>query len=117
MNWRNVICALFFCLSSMSVLAAEDPWDNGCEMVGLSSGGSIFQPSCSPHDPKLLTVATDMGGSFITYDAGVKWHTIHFEQLSGSQYASAAFHPTKPEIIYWVKWNELRVSHDTGMHW
>ena len=96
--------------------AAE--FDEGCEKIGLSSGGSIFQGNCSPHDPKLLTVATDMGGAFITYDGGAKWRTIHFTQLSGSCSAAAAFHPQNPDVIYWDNGGgELRVSRDRGATW
>jgi len=87
------------------------------EFLGLSSGGSIFNASCSPHDTKLLTVATDMSGAFITYDAGAKWHMIDFRQLSGSNSCAAAFHPTKPDVIYWVKETEVRVSKDNGVTW
>ena len=115
---RLVFYAIAVCLLANALPAADDPWDSGCEMVGLSSGGSIFQPSCSPHDPRILTVATDMGGSFITCDGGATWHTIHFEQLSGSISASATFHPKDPQMIYWVKGGcELRVTHDQGVHW
>jgi len=93
-------------------------WDDGCEKIGLSAGGSIFNGSCSPFDPKILTVATDMGGSFITYDAGIRWHTIHYKQLAGSISAAAAFHPKNPDVIYWDnRGSELKVSRDQGMTW
>jgi len=88
-----------------------------CEFLGLSAGGSIFMGNCSPHDPKMLTVATDMSGAFVTYDLGAKWHMIDFRQLSGSNSCPAAFHPTKPEVLYWVKSKEVRVSRDKGMTW
>ena len=105
-------------LASGMLHAAEEPWDDGCEKIGLSAGGSIFQGNCSPHDPKLLTVATDMGGAFITFDAGAKWHTIHFTQLAGSHSAAAAFHPKNPEVIYWIhNGHELKVTRDKGRTW
>jgi hypothetical protein len=92
-------------------------FDYDCEMIGLSSGGSIFQGSCSPHDPKILTVATDMGAAFITYDGGQKWNTIHFRQLRDSHWASAAFHPKDPNTIYWIAGKDLKISRDQGFTW
>ena len=92
--------------------------DDGCEKIGLSAGGSIFNGNLSPHDPDLLTVATDMGGAFITYDNGGYWHTISCLQLSGSHVAPAAFHPTNPDVIYWDNCgSELKVSRDRGRTW
>jgi photosystem II stability/assembly factor-like uncharacterized protein len=88
-----------------------------CEMIGLSSGGSIFNPSCSPHDAKVFTVATDMSGSFITYDAGAEWHMIQHRQLSHSMSCPAAFHPSDPKTIYWVQESDVKVTHDAGVTW
>ena len=121
LNSRScVLCTTFMSLAlcaPVAAPAAEKPTPEECEMVGLTSGGSIFNPSCSPHDPKVLTVATDMSGSFITYDAGGRWHLIDHRQLSGSISCPAAFHPSDPNTIYWVKNSDVRVSHDRGATW
>ena len=113
--WRGIVAGV---LAGSITHASDVTWDEGCEKIGLSAGGSIFQGNCSPHDPKLLTVATDMDGAFITYDAGLKWNTIHFSQLAGSHCAAAAFHPSNPDVIYWINRGcELKVSRDKGFSW
>jgi hypothetical protein len=45
---RHFLVALAICMFSIPLFAGEDLWDSGCEMVGLSAGGSIFRGSCSP---------------------------------------------------------------------
>ena len=113
---RTLCCACV--LLTAGFVHAGDDDGPPCEMIGLSSGGSIYQGNCSPHDPNILTVATDMGGSFITRDAGAHWRTIHFRELGGSNSAAAAFHPKDPNTIYWVRGaSELRVTHDLGKTW
>ncbi|MGD0093111.1 MAG: hypothetical protein ABSE73_24630 [Planctomycetota bacterium] len=107
-----------WCLCAVLLLPAL--WSGAgeeCEFLGLSAGGSIYMGNCSPHDPNVLTVATDMSGAFITYDAGAKWHMIDCRQLSCSNSCCAVFHPTKPDVIYWVKGTEVRVSKDRGVTW
>ena len=109
LRWGVLAAAL---LAATRLMAGED-----CEFIGLTSGGSIFNPSCSPHDPKTLTVATDMSGSFITYDGGANWHMIHYTQLCNSMSCPAEFHPTDPSIIYWVRFSDVRMTKDKGQTW
>jgi hypothetical protein len=43
-----------------------DAW----RILGPGGGGAQFYPAISPHDPRLVLVACDMTGAYISEDAG-----------------------------------------------
>ena len=65
----------------------------------------------------MLTVATDMSGAFITYDAGAKWHMIDFRQLSGSIVAPPLSIPPSRRSSTGSKRMKCGSASDKGVTW
>jgi hypothetical protein len=85
-----------------------DAW----RVLGPGGGGTTRHPAISPHDPRLMVVASDMTGSYITTDGGRSWRLFN---LGGST-ETFAFDPRDPAVIYAA--NEvLWRSQDRGLTW
>jgi len=93
-------------------VGAEPAW----RPVGLTGGGALYRLVISPHDPRLVMIACDMSGAYLSRDGGRHWRMIHHRQLRGCTVCAAAFDPRRPErILAPSGWGaELRVSTDGG---
>jgi photosystem II stability/assembly factor-like uncharacterized protein len=88
------------------------------EPIGLSGGGALFAPAISPFDPRLMMVDCDMGGVYLSRDAGATWRMINHHQLRSNTRCRPAFHPFERELVYAANgWNSLAESRDGGEHW
>lgn len=65
-------------------------------VLGIGGGGAVFTPRISPFNANDLIVTVDMGGVYISHDAGEKWHR---KNLNG-QVLTAYFDPTQENIVY-----------------
>jgi len=70
----------------------NDVWEH----VGIGGGGAQFNPAVSPHDPHVVLVTCDMGGSFITHNAGELWRMFNLS----SQVSYFVYDPINPNVMY-----------------
>lgn len=89
------------------------------EPIGLSGGGGLINPAFSPHDPKIMMTESDMGGRYISTDAGEHWTMIHHNQITSCfRGAPPLFHPNKTHVIYALDPGAvIHVSRDGGKTW
>jgi photosystem II stability/assembly factor-like uncharacterized protein len=89
---------LLGCLTLALLQAA--PADNtrldGWRIIGPGGGGATMLPTISPHDPRVVLVACDMTGAYITEDGGESWRMINL----GTGVSSFAFDPVDGNVIY-----------------
>jgi len=110
---RSRLLPVLLVLSVLSVLsaAAEEP---RFQVLGIGGGGGMFTPAASPHDPGLMLLSCDMGGSYRSLDGGRHWEMIHWSQLN----SSLGCHPLfAGPGIYWASGPELKLSKDKGKTW
>ena len=69
-----------------------DAW----RIVGPGGGGTTRRPAVSPHDPKVVVIACDMSGAYITTDGGASWRMFNL----GSVPTAFAFDPKSPATLY-----------------
>ena len=86
------------------------------EPVGPGGGGGVFCPSISPHDPKLMFVACDMGGWYRSTDGGNHWRMCDGRQVRKVNFP-AVFHPADPDVIYVGTRGGIKRSRDRGATW
>jgi len=72
----------------------------------------MLHPTVSPHDPRVVLVGCDMGGTYLTRDGGASWRMFDF----GSAPSTFAFDPRRPEVLY-VGAGALWRSEDGGLTW
>ena len=46
-------------------------------VIGPGGGGSMFNPTVSPHDKNTVLVSCDMTGAYITHDGGQSWRMFN----------------------------------------
>ena len=80
--------------------------------IGLGGGGAMFIPTISPHDPDMVFVTCDMGGSFVTYDGGASWRMFTLSH----QARFFVFDPVDPDVVYANSF-ALFKSEDKGLTW
>ena len=88
--------------------ARFDSW----RILGPGGGGAQFYPAVSPHDPRLVLVACDMTGAYISEDGGNSWRMFSLR----SPVKFFVFDPLDPKVIYAgaeVLWR----SSDRGRTW
>jgi photosystem II stability/assembly factor-like uncharacterized protein len=85
-----------------------DAW----RVIGPGGGGATMIPTISPHDPRVVLVACDMTGAYITYDGGESWRMFNL----GTGVSSFAFDPSDPNVIY-AGTSALWQSRDRGRTW
>ena len=95
--------------------------------VGIGGGGGTFDPVFSPHVPGLWFSVCDMGGTYVSHDAGLTWAMLNFggTNTGGAGSRAAAgdgrafnFCPTYPNIVYAAMANAgLWKSTDYGVNW
>ena len=85
-----------------------DAW----QVIGPGGGGTMIEPTVSPHDPGLVVEHCDMTGSYITQDGGQSWRMFNLRM--GVE--TFAFDPNNPKRIYAGN-TALWRSDDTGRSW
>jgi hypothetical protein len=104
-RWTLILAAAF-------VLTAAAKEEGRWRSIGPGGGGALFHPTISPHDPRTVLVACDMTGSYITADAGGRWHIFNL----GLSAQFFLFDPIDPRVIY-AKAGALFRSTDGGTSW
>ncbi|WP_455638149.1 hypothetical protein [Parabacteroides sp.] len=82
------------------------------EHVGIGGGGAMFGPTVSPHDPNIVFVSCDMGGSFVTHNGGKSWRMFNL----GKMVNFFVFDPIDPNVVY-ANSRGLYKSIDSGKTW
>jgi hypothetical protein len=72
----------------------------------------MFLPTISPHDPKVVFVACDMTGSYLTSDGGASWRMFNLRGRT----TVFAFDPVTPGTLY-AYGTGLYRSTDGGLRW
>jgi photosystem II stability/assembly factor-like uncharacterized protein len=85
-----------------------DAW----RIVGPGGGGTTRRPAVSPHDPKVVVIACDMTGAYLTSDGGASWRMFNL----GSVPTAFAFDPKSPATLY-AGAEGLYKSEDAGRTW
>ncbi|MEO5821504.1 MAG: hypothetical protein ABIT71_13445, partial [Vicinamibacteraceae bacterium] len=102
-------CLTVACLHAAAV---DDPRPDGWRIIGPGGGGATMLPTISPHDPRVVLVACDMTGAYLTENGGDSWRMINL----GSVVSSVAFDPTDRNVIY-AGTAALWRSADRGRTW
>jgi photosystem II stability/assembly factor-like uncharacterized protein len=108
------------CLAFLSLLALAGSREGAADrtrldawrVIGPGGGGATMLPTISPHDPRVVLVACDMTGAYITYDGGESWRMFNL----GTGVSSFAFDPSDPNVIY-AGTSALWRSEDRGRTW
>src|ERR1039457_1174447 len=93
--------------------AAEPPHSGAGRIVGPGGGGAQYYPTISPHDDKLILVACDMTGVYLSENGGDLWRIIN---LRGS-IRFITFDPLDPAVIYVGTTTGVMRSEDRGRTW
>ena len=88
------------------------PEDKGWTRLGPGGGGSMFNPTVSPHDAKTAILTCDMTGQYVTRDGGRSWSMGHLMIWVDC----FAFDPVDPQRIY-AGANALFATDDLGQTW
>ena len=87
--------------------------------IGIGGGGAMFNPSVSPHDPKMVFVGCDMGGCYVTYNGGESWRMFNL----GGRVRYFVYDPVDPNVVYANSFGSffsspwLYKSDDKGLTW
>jgi len=92
--------------------AGEITWRN----VGPGGGGWIQALACDPRDPDTLYLGCDVGGFYLSRDAGRSW-TIHNDGLTDYFIQCIAVHPTDSRILLLGSEGGIFRSTDGGLTW
>lgn len=96
----SVLIAVVFCfgLSVCNVRAEKDDVSSSLKAttLGIGGGGAVFTPKISPFNANNIAVSVDMGGVYISHNAGEKWSR---KNLDG-QVLTAYFDPTQENVFY-----------------
>jgi photosystem II stability/assembly factor-like uncharacterized protein len=92
--------------------AVDAPRSDGWRILGPGGGGATMLPTISPHDPRVVLVACDMTGAYITENGGDSWRMFNL----GAAVSSFAFDPIDRNVIY-AGTAALWRSADRGRTW
>ena len=96
----SALIAVVFCfgLTACDRGGAKD--DNSSSLkattLGIGGGGMLFEPSISPFDENTMIVIPDMGGIYVSHNAGVDWKR---KNLQGAT-INARFDPNREGVVY-----------------
>lgn len=91
--------ACFLGISGCNTRTADDRPDFSslkATSLGIGGGGAVFTPEISPFNANEMAVTVDMGGVYISHNAGAKWDR---KNLNG-QVLTAYFDPTRENVVY-----------------
>jgi photosystem II stability/assembly factor-like uncharacterized protein len=100
------------CLSALPGLAGDITW----KTIGPGGGGWIQSLACDPGDPNVIYLGCDVGGFYVSRDAGRSW-TIHNDGLNDYYIQSIAVHPRTSDIIVLGAAGGIFKSTDGGRSW
>jgi hypothetical protein len=86
----------------------NDAWT----VIGPGGGGTMIDPTVSPHDPNLVCLRCDMTGAYVSADGGDSWRMVNLR----SWVTGFAFDPSDPNVIYTAN-AALWRSEDAGRTW
>lgn len=66
---------------------------------GIGGGGALFSASISPHDPDVVSMATDMSSVFLSTDFGRAWQMLPFQSVTGGIDTTVRF-TSSPDELY-----------------
>ena len=109
--------ALLIALACLSLALGPAPAvdtrrPDGWRIIGPGGGGATMLPTISPHDPRVVLVACDMTGAYVTENGGDSWRMFNL----GTAVSSFAFDPTDRNVIY-AGTAALWRSADRGRTW
>ncbi|MDE7406433.1 MAG: hypothetical protein K2M89_06140 [Clostridiales bacterium] len=64
--------------------------------LGIGGGGALFSPAISPLDESTMAVIPDMGGVYVSHNAGVDWKRTNIQGIVQKAY----FDPNKKGVVY-----------------
>ena len=96
-------------LAAAAVAAPDPAW----RIIGPGGGGSMFYPTISPHDARVVVVGCDMTGSYITRDGGRTWRMFNL----GDTARSFVFDPMDSGVLYALSGGGFFRSRDLGATW
>ncbi|MDE6614491.1 MAG: hypothetical protein K2K24_03175, partial [Clostridia bacterium] len=64
--------------------------------LGIGGGGMLFAPSISPFDENTMIVIPDMGGIYVSHNAGVDWKRKNLQGVVQKTY----FDPNREGVVY-----------------
>ncbi len=91
--------ACIFGIPACNTRATDTPDNNStlkATALGIGGGGAVFTPKISPFNANNMAVTVDMGGVYISHNAGAKWNR---KNLNG-QVLTAYFDPTRENVVY-----------------
>lgn len=86
----------------------QDEW----RVLGPGGGGTMVDPTISPHDPRIVAEHCDMTGAYITLDGAQSWRMFNL----GTVVQTFAFDPNNAAVLYAGTYALWR-SEDTGLTW
>lgn len=100
---RFVVCVLavisaFVCIFGISGCNQRAPYAPSLKAatLGIGGGGMLLDPSISPFDKDTMIVIPDMGGIYVSHDAGVNWTRKNLQGLV----QKAHFDPNREGVVY-----------------
>lgn len=100
-----------FCVTSMSY-GADISWQS----IGPGGGGWIQSLACDPRDPETFYLGCDVGGFYISHDAGRSWH-IQNDGLNNYYVQCIAISPTDSKVLLLGMSGGIFKSTDQGKTW
>ena len=95
----SVLIAVIFCLS-FTACNIDGEQDTSSSLkattLGIGGGGMLFNPSISPFDENTMIVIPDMGGLYISHNAGADWTRKNLQGLVQKAY----FDTNREGVVY-----------------
>lgn len=107
----SALCVTLFALCCLAP-CADISWSN----FGPGGGGWIQSIACDPRDPKVLYVGCDVGGFYLSTDAGQSWR-IQNQGLNDAFVECLAVHPEDSKVILLGMEGGVFKSTDGGSTW
>ncbi len=107
-TFRSAVVTLFALAVPLAAATGHGSW----KIIGPGGGGAMFTPTISPHDPKVVFVACDMTGSYLTSNAGESWRMFNLRGRT----SAFAFDPQQSKTMYAYAIGLMR-SVDAGVTW
>lgn len=100
----GILCALIavaFCFGLTACSKDSAKYDDmsaslKATSLGIGGGGMLFEPTISPFDENTMIVIPDMGGLYVSHNAGIDWER---KNLQGAT-IKAYFDPNREGVVY-----------------